>query len=124
MAHKPVILLIDDDLSTHGVFQDVLDYLGMELQIAVNQQSALEILAQTIPDAILLDIFLPDSDGYKLLQRIRALPTLNNCPVIATTGYYTTDTETTIMAHGFDALLLKPYSPEQIVKTISEVVRP
>jgi CheY-like chemotaxis protein len=123
MARKPVILLIDDDLSTHGVFEDVLDFLEMELQIAVDQQSALEILARTTPDAILLDIFLPDTDGYKLLERIRALPTLNNCPVIATTGYYTTDTETMIMAHGFDALLLKPYGPEQIVKMLSEIVR-
>lgn len=123
MARKPVILLIDDDLSTHGLFEDVLDYLGMELQIAVDQQSALEILARTTPDAILLDIFLPDTDGYKLLERIRALPTLNKCPVVATTGYYTTDTENIIMAHGFDALLLKPYGPEQIVQTLSEIVR-
>ena len=124
MARKPLILLIDDDSSTHGVFQDVLDYLEMDLQIAENQKSALEILSRTTPDAILLDIFLPDSDGYKVLGRIRALPSLENCPVIATTGYYTTDTEATIMAHGFDALLLKPYNPEQIVHILAEVVRP
>lgn len=123
MARKPIILLIDDDLSTHGLFEDVLNYLDMELQVAVNQQSALEILARMTPDAILLDIFLPDTDGYKLLERIRALPTLNNCPVIATTGYYTTDTENMIMARGFDGLLLKPYGPEQIVTTLSAIVR-
>jgi len=123
MAHKPVVLLIDDDVSTHVMFQDILDYLGMELQIASDQQNALKILSQVTPDAIILDIFLPDTDGYKLFQRIRELPALNQCPVIATTGYYTTDTEAIIMGRGFDALLLKPYSPEQIVQTISEVVR-
>ena len=121
-SHQPLVILIDDEPDTQSLFQDVMAFLEMDLKVAHDGQSARSLLAQIKPDAILLDIFLPDTDGYKLLQEIRAMPDLSDCPVIATTGYYTTDSPEAIIKHGFNALLLKPYDPQHVVEVLKEMV--
>ncbi|HVO43462.1 MAG TPA: response regulator [Aggregatilineales bacterium] len=122
MSDKPLILLVDDDPSTHDIFQDILDHVGMELRVATDRASTLEVLAGCRPDAIVMDIFLPDTDGYKLLNDVRALPRLSDCPVIATTAYYTSDSIANLQAGGFDRYLFKPYDPDQVIKVLYEAV--
>jgi CheY-like chemotaxis protein len=121
MKQRPLVLLIDDDPNVRDIFQDILDHFDIELQVAWDYASSMQILSTYQPSVILIDIFLPDTDGYKLLETIRQSPTLKHCPVIATTGYYTTDSPNTFKQRGFDHYLLKPYDPEQVIKVLREI---
>src|SRR5258706_3023782 len=111
MAITFSVPLVDDDPDTQALFQDTLDHYGIQLAVADNMPSTLAALKQHCPDVIVLDIFLPDTDGYKLLKVIRALPDCGARPIIAATGYYTTDTIGNIQAHRLNGYLLKPLYP-------------
>jgi CheY-like chemotaxis protein len=122
MSDSLTVLLVDDDPNIQSLFQIVLDHHGIELVGTPDPAIALEYLADHTPDIIVIDIFLPTSDGYKMLQAIRSLAHLQHCPVIATTAYYTTDTVTDIEQSGFDGYLLKPLDPQQLVVYLKHVL--
>lgn len=108
-------LLIDDDEHVQELFRMVFEHYGHTLHVAQDQDAALAILAHARPDVIVLDIFLPHTDGYRVRQTIRELHPDLGCPIVATTAYYTSDTEGDVMNHGFDGYLLKPVSPQDIL---------
>ena len=116
------VLLVDDDLNTQELFQDALAHYGITLHTAMDTPSTMAALKANVPDVIVLDIFLPDTDGYKLMQVIRAMPNSPACPIIAITGYYTTDTMADIKKHGFDGYMLKPLDPVEIVEYLQKMV--
>jgi CheY-like chemotaxis protein len=116
------VLLVDDDVDTQSLFRDALDHYGIDLQIADSEQSTINSLREIMPDIIVLDIFLPDTDGYKLLQVLRSMPDMVQCPIIATTGYYTTDTMDNLEQRGFDGYLLKPLDPQELVSYLQSIV--
>ena len=90
MADTFSVLLVDDDLDTQSLFQDTLDHYGIDLKVASDQPSTLKALASYSPDIVVLDIFLQDTDGYRLLNTIRSLPKPVTCPIIATTAVIST----------------------------------
>src|SRR5437762_12109006 len=122
MTDSLTVLVVDDDPNIQSLFQMVLDHHGLELVAVAEQDAALEYLGEHTPNVIVVDIFLPASDGYKLLQAIRSLPHLAHCPVVATTAYYTTDTITDIERSGFDGYLLKPLDPQELVSYLKSVM--
>ncbi|MEZ4669417.1 MAG: response regulator [Anaerolineae bacterium] len=116
------VLLVEDDPNTHELFTMVCDHFGVELNIVVDEAGVMAVLNDQRPDVIVMDIFLPDTDGYKLLQTIRAAQPGLNCPVIATTAYYTTDTMHEVLEAGFSGYLLKPLDPQQIFPYLQQMV--
>ena len=116
------ILLVEDDPNTHDLFSMVCDHFGIGLDIAVDENGVLALLEHHWPDVIVMDIFLPDTDGYKLLQTIRTAQPGLRCPVIATTAYYTSDTETDLLNAGFAGYLFKPLDPQQIFPYLQHVL--
>ncbi len=122
MSDRITVLVVDDDPNIQSLFQMVLEHHGMGLVAVAEYDEAIAYLSEHTPDVIVADIFLPASDGYKLLQAIRDLPHLDQCPVVATTAYYTTDTVTDIEASGFDGYLLKPLDPQELVTYLKSVM--
>jgi CheY-like chemotaxis protein len=122
MTDRISVLVVDDDPNIQSLFQMVLDHHDIDLVAVAEYDAALEYLADQTPSVIVVDIFLPASDGYKLLQAIRGLPHLEQCPVVATTAYYTTDTVTDIEHSGFDGYLLKPLDPQELVAYLKSVM--
>jgi CheY-like chemotaxis protein len=82
----------------------------------------LQFLTEARPDAILLDIGMPDMDGYELCRRFRANPVTQSTPIIARTGYaLPTDLERARDA-GFSAVLIKPCAPDRVVLEIQRLL--
>lgn len=79
---RHTILLVDDQPENLRLLSDLLDEQGYEVQQSINGEIALQAISQAPPDLILLDIDLPDVDGYTICQQIKANPTTVDIPVI------------------------------------------
>jgi CheY-like chemotaxis protein len=111
----PQVLVVDDDADTREMLRLCLSLSGVDATEAANATDALKRVSETPPHAILLDMGLPDIDGYELCRRLRANPSTQLTPIIALTGYaFPTDIERARGA-GCDAVLVKPCPTEHIL---------
>ena len=110
MSERPItVLLVDDDFDAQSVFELVMQHYKVPFDIVGDAESALDFLKTHTPDVVLMDIFLPGMDGYQALDRIRRSATASGTRVIATTAYYTNDTQQEVIRRGFDGYLPKPF---------------
>lgn len=116
------VLLLDDDPEMHNLFQIIMEHYHIQLATALDAQSGLAYLAQHSPDVIVVDLILPDSDGYRVLAAIRENATTRNSKVILTTTYYKSDAKPDILERGFDGFLAKPLSPTNLIPYIESIV--
>ena len=117
------VLLVDDDQHTCNVFQMVMDHYKIPLTVAQDAETALTYLSQNTPDVIIMDIFLPGIDGYQALYQIRKHALAPTSTVIATTAYYTADTQKDVLAWGFSGYLPKPLNPMTLIPYLQEVLQ-
>jgi CheY-like chemotaxis protein len=110
MSSTPLsVLLVDDDPHSQAVFELVMQHYNLPFAVVDDAESALDFLQSNTPDVVLMDIFLPGLDGYQALDRIRHMARVADCRVIATTAYYTNDTEQEVLRRGFDGYVSKPF---------------
>jgi chemosensory pili system protein ChpA (sensor histidine kinase/response regulator) len=86
VAHRPRIMVVDDSLSVRRVVTTALERQGWEAIQARNGQEALTLLTTTPIDAMLLDIEMPQMDGYSLLERLRSGDEYHHLPVAILTS--------------------------------------
>jgi|SRR5579859_2204315 len=117
------VLLIDDDPEMRSQFQIIMDYHHLHLDAADNATSGLDYLTRSIPDVVVVDMLLPDLNGYEVLARVRENPATRNVKVILTTTYYNIDTKDNVLQHGFDGYIPKPINVTNLVPYIERIVR-
>ncbi|HEY9504231.1 MAG TPA: ATP-binding protein [Pyrinomonadaceae bacterium] len=113
------ILIVEDNADTREMMEAMLHIEGYDVLTVDHGTSALEALSEGQISVVLLDIGLPDLDGYEVAQRIRALPNSDQFKLVALTGYGQLDDQRRAFAAGFDEHLTKPVSMERL----SEVIR-
>ena len=110
------VLLVEDNVDAANLLAELLELSGFEVSVAYDGQSALDAIARDMPDAVLLDIGLPDIDGYEVCRRIRRRTTAARQPVVvALTGWGNGEDRDRSAKAGFNAHLTKPAEPEQII---------
>jgi CheY-like chemotaxis protein len=82
--------------------------------------AAVQAVQADIPDAVLLDIGLPDIDGYEVCRRIRTLKGIKQPVIIALTGWGRDENRKEAAAAGFDAHLTKPAGPQAVISLLNE----
>lgn len=117
---KPKILLIEDNPQNRVLATFLLEEAGMEVLPAVNGAEALERARSWRPDLILLDIQLPDMDGYELLGRLKGLPEVERIPVVAVTSYAMGGERKRAMELGCAGYIEKPIDTVQFANQVSE----
>jgi CheY-like chemotaxis protein len=85
-------------------------------------KGVLPAVLATHPHAVLLDIGLPDIDGYEVARRLRSNPSTQFVPLIALTGYGQLRDKKAAALAGFDAHLVKPVEPARILETVEDVL--
>jgi PAS domain S-box-containing protein len=115
---KPTVLVVDDESANLGVLFEHLRHTGLRILVAQNGQAALQILERFQPDIILLDIMLPDADGFELCRQFKEESKAPDVPVIFLSAL--TDTAVKIRALELDAVdyISKPFQPEEITARI------
>ncbi len=118
-SHK--VLVVEDDADTTTLFSIALVREGHETRAVNCARDALTVAPIFRPDVILIDIGLPDMDGYRLARLLRATPELAEARFIAVTGNAGQSRVARSIAAGFQAHLTKPVSAERLVAAVSSV---
>jgi PAS domain S-box-containing protein len=102
------VLIVDDNRDSVTVMQALLELCGHEVHVAFDGAGALEICKAFVPELVLLDIGLPEMDGYEVVRRIRAIAACAKIPIIAVSGYARAQDRARAIESGFTAHLPKP----------------
>jgi len=114
------VLVVDDNIDAADSLRLVLDLQGHETEVAYDPASALVAVERFVPDCVLLDIGLPDIDGYETARRIRALPGGDRMRLIAVTGWGQQEDKQRAHAAGFDAHLTKPVESSAVSALLAD----
>ena len=113
------ILVVDDELGIRDLLFEILNDEGHAVEVAENAAQARAARAQARPDLVLLDIWMPDTDGVSLLKEWSAAGLLN-MPVIMMSGHATIDTAVEATRIGAQAFLEKPITLQKLLKAVEQ----
>jgi len=115
---KGTILYVEDNSDNRMLVRRILVSEDYSLVEAKNAVEALEVIKSTKPDLILMDINMPDMDGYTLTAKIKSMPGFERIPILAiTANVMRGDREKTLEA-GCDGYIQKPLDIDQLIKEI------
>jgi two-component system, OmpR family, response regulator len=117
----PRVLVVDDELNIRELVQVALKFHGCSVTTAACGRDALRQAEADQPDLIVLDVMLPDMDGFEVCRRLRAAG--NEVPVIFLTARDTSSDTVTGLAIGGDDYVTKPFSVEALVARVRAVLR-
>jgi PAS domain S-box-containing protein len=114
------VLIVDDNRDSADTATAILRLLGNEVECAYSGSAALDIAAHFRPAVVLLDLAMPDIDGFETLRRLRRIPGMEKVFAIAMTGYGTQDDKKRTVEAGFGAHLTKPVELDALVNLLNE----
>lgn len=117
----PKVLVVDDEPNIRELVQVALKFHGCTVATGATGMDALALAGATDPDLIVLDVMLPDIDGFEVCRRLRASD--NDVPVIFLTARDTTSDTVTGLTLGGDDYITKPFSVEALVARVRAVLR-
>ena len=119
---KGTILYVEDNPDNRTLVRRILLSEDYSLLEATNAAEALETIQKTKPDLILMDINMPDMDGYTLTAKIKSLPGFERVPILAlTANVMRGDREKTLEA-GCDGYIQKPLDIEQLTREVERFI--
>lgn len=118
------ILAVDDQIASLIALEDILLDVDAHIIKATSAKEALLIMLKQPVDCVLLDVSMPEMDGFEFLQTLRAAPAHTHIPVIMITGKVFSENET-LKAYQYGAVdfLLKPLDPETVYRKVSFIVQ-
>jgi pilus assembly protein CpaE len=117
------VLLIDDEPFYYKLISPVLNKAGYEVEYARSGAKGLEMIPTYNPDMIIVDLRLPDVDGFQIIQRLRRDPNFSHIPVVFITGETMLDEKLKAFELGADDYLVKPFQPEELVARLGILAR-
>jgi two-component system OmpR family response regulator len=123
-ARQPRVLVVDDEEHITELVAMGLTYNGFDVERAASGRSALDMVQSRRPDLIVLDVMLPDLDGFEVARRIRqAEGAGTQVPVIFLTARDTTQDKVQGLRIGSDDYVTKPFSIEELIERVKAVLR-
>lgn len=115
-------LIIEDNPDNLTLIRDILELNGYRTEHADCGYKGVEDAKSKKPDFIILDIQLPDIDGYEVLELIKKNNETRNIPVVAMTSYAMAGDKERLLSAGCDGYIEKPISPVNVIDQIREVI--
>lgn len=113
---RPLVLVVDDDEYVHDALAAAMRSLKPEIIRATTAAAGLRLAIEREPELAIIDLGLPDADGYSLTRRIRAVAALRDTRILILTGRLP-DSDAALLA-GADAILAKPFKLNEFLATI------
>ena len=119
MAARKKILHVEDNLENRILIRRLLMSENYEVLEAENARQAIKILASTTPNMILMDINMPDIDGYSLTADLKSRPNLNSVPIVAITANVMRGDRERVFNSGCNGYIEKPIDVDQFLIQIA-----
>ena len=113
------VVCIEDEPEMIDLVRLILSRKGFQVVGAMGGREGLEVIAREKPDLVLLDLMMPDMDGWEVYQKMKANEAMKNIPVIVVTGRSDPEEEATVRELGITAFLRKPPNGQQILSALS-----
>lgn len=120
-VQNPKVLVIDDEPNIRELVQVALNFHGCSVTTGASGEDAMQLAYAMDPDLIVLDVLLPDIDGFEVCRRLRSVA--NDVPVIFLTARDATTDTVTGLTIGGDDYITKPFSVEALVARVRAVLR-
>lgn len=118
----PLILVVEDDMEMNELQRELLSLHGMESVPAYSGRQALEVSEQCGVGAILLDVMLPEMDGFETCRQLRQRQNGKYIPIIMLTALDSEDCRQRGFACGADAYFVKPFDPDEVVQKLLTLI--
>jgi CheY-like chemotaxis protein len=117
---KTRILIMEDDDDTQGMVRFLLEYKGYDVLVAKDGRHGLEIAHQEKPDLILLDLAMPELDGWSVAHKLKEDPETKAIPVIAVTAYTMSSDRRKALNAGCDGFIGKPMNVPEFIAEVEK----
>ncbi len=119
---KKKIIIEEDILDLSTILQKVVESLGYSSLLASNGREAVDMAAAELPDLILMDMVMPEMDGFQATRLIRQNPKTSSIPILAVTALGTHKNRVDILQCGCDDYIAKPFKFEQLISRIEKLL--
>jgi two-component system response regulator VicR len=120
---KKRVLCIEDDTEMIDLIRLILERKGFEVLEAVGGKEGLEVSRREMPDLILLDLMMPEVDGWEVFRQLRADEQLKDIPVIVVTAKaQSIDIVLGLHIAKVDGYVTKPFGPQELLKSVNKVL--
>jgi two-component system, OmpR family, response regulator VicR len=117
------VVCIEDEPEMIDLIELILNRRSFELVGAVGGREGIETVARLKPDLVLLDLMMPDVDGWEVYQQMKADPKLRDIPVIVVTAKaQSIDKVLGLHIAKVDAYVTKPFGPQELMASVNEVL--
>jgi len=112
------VLIVDDDLGTREVIAHTLSFYGATVHTANNGTEGLALLERISPTMILLDLTMPEMDGWNMFEEVRRKPGLAHIPIIVVTAHAMVGDRERVLKRGFDHYIPKPFTMQTLLTSL------
>jgi two-component system alkaline phosphatase synthesis response regulator PhoP len=119
----PHILVVDDDRQIARLLRAYLEQSGFQVSVAHDGETALHAIRRERPDLVVLDLMLPDRDGWDVTRTVRADPGLAATPILMLTARVDETDRVVGLELGADDYVTKPFNPREVVARVRAILR-
>ena len=120
---KKRVLLVEDHPDIIELMTLELEVLGYDVSVATNGLQAVEMASADLPDLIVMDILLPQMDGFEASARIRQNPSTRAIPILAATALYRDQDRRKCLASGCNDHIAKPFTHRQLENRLQNLLK-
>jgi len=119
---KWTILVVEDEPDSLETISKILRHNNIRVCISRNGKECLKVIEEVDPTAVIMDLFMPEMDGWETLMHIRSNVSTSRIPVVAVTAYYSASLAEESLKAGFNGYFPKPVSPLLFVNQLTQII--
>lgn len=123
MSVKPKILLVEDNENNRYLAQFLLEREGFATEMTANGRQALEAARRNQPDLVVMDIQMPEMDGYETAERFKSDRTLQDIPIVGVSSYAMPGDRARALKAGFAGYIEKPINPDTFAQEVKKFLK-
>jgi CheY-like chemotaxis protein len=122
MNNKWHVMVVEDTEDDSQVISQILEHHGIQVSVTRNGIECMDVLEKLQPTLVIMDLAMPEMDGWSTLVAMRCNPATAHIPVIAMTAYHSPEVAKQALEDGFDAYFPKPVHPTTFLQDLAGVL--
>ena len=117
------VLVVEDDSALNQLVGAYVELAGFDYRPALDGESALRAAGERLPSMVILDLMLPDIDGFEVCRRLKSAAQTSGVPVLMLTALAQDESRRRGLACGAAAYMTKPFDPDELIRAIHGIVK-